>query len=94
MNHHNGWEMVGELDGVRTFDKGPLRAHVEIKDHRWHLWLTHSERVLKIEEIMDARDNLCPDYGTHVAILPRKGTGHDLHTIHLWETRDPMIHGR
>jgi hypothetical protein len=94
MNDHNGWTMAGEQAGIRTFDKGPLRATVSIDDDRWHLELNHSERAPTIEEIIEARDHLLPDYATHVLVLPRIGTGTDPQTFHLWETRDPMIHGR
>ncbi|HEX6786652.1 MAG TPA: hypothetical protein VF076_05610, partial [Acidimicrobiales bacterium] len=60
---------------------------------RWHLSLSHEQRVPTWEEIRDACHELRPGVTFSVGIPPRSMwmNEHD-HVLHAWETVDPALY--
>ena len=86
-----------EVKEDRVWTKDECTATLSIEDDRRHLIVSCETRWPTMFEARSAVDFLIAPDVTMTMLLPstqemidRKGN----YPLHLWETRDPMIHGR
>lgn len=105
MNDRNGWKYDqnmqlpipgGGISEVKVYRKGKCAVMVAVENDRWHLSISCADRYPSWDEITDARYSLLPDHITFAQLLPPRANYVNVqpNTFHLWEIRDPLIHGR
>jgi hypothetical protein len=91
----SGWTRVGDdLAGERFIHRGKMLTAIRSQDMgRWHLSVSHVDRVPTWGELGFARDHLLPaDAWMMIAHPPRKyWLNYDRRVLHLWEFRDQEL---
>jgi hypothetical protein len=81
----------------RAFRHGPLQALVGREpavdgDHRWHVSVSHTDRVPAWEELVDAAHQLRPGVCFALGLPPRSWwLNLHPHVLHLWELHDEHL---
>ena len=80
--------------GARAYRYGSCVVVVGHEKGRWHISISHQNRLPKWEEVRDARYQFVPKEVTMVMVLPRPEQYVNIHPncLHLWETTD-MVPG-
>jgi hypothetical protein len=99
-NRGDGWQQLAAppiqgADESATFrHRGRQLTAIRSRDMgRWHLSVSHRDRIPTWAELGFARDSLLPE-GVWLAIWhpPRKHwLNYDHRVLHLWESRDPEL---
>lgn len=94
MGPHDDWRRVANLQGPpnsETYMRGGVLVAIRSVDHgRWHLSVSHRDRIPTWGELGDARDALLP---AHIHFMvphpPRRfWVNYNRRVLHLWECRD------
>jgi len=94
MKQRKVMELTCPVPGARTYKYGSCVVVVGHEKGRWHISISHQNRLPKWEEVRDARYQFVPKEVTMVMVLPRPEQYVNLHPncLHLWETTD-MVPG-
>lgn len=86
------WEQItcivpGGKGYVAKVSDGHLHAIVSKDGDKWHLSISHNDRLPSWDELADARYRFVPDRALMAQLLPPRAEWVNLHprTLHLWE---------
>jgi len=90
------WQTAHGIDAPvpKTFRSGLLMALVGFEpvvkgDLRWHISVSHRDRVPSWEEMVEAAHDLRPGVAFVIGVPPRSWwVNVHPHCLHLWETKD------